>query len=413
VNEFIFNFWDVLGEMSPYLLFGFLVAGVLSICISPVFIEQHLGSNSIGSIIKASLFGVPLPLCSCGVIPVSASLRNHGASKGATTAFLISTPQTGIDSIMVTLSLLGPVFAVFRPILAFISGIAGGVLVNFIDDKKGSSGSKVDKCHGECCQGKGEKGIIYRIFHYGFIVLPKDLAGSLLIGLIIAAAISSLVPKDLFTGIWSIGIQTKLLVMLLGIPVYVCATASVPIAWSLLAIGISPGAALIFLMTGPATNAATLFTMGKVLGKKATLVYLITVAVTALVGGIVLDKIYLFSGYTSSDSPMWMLPESIKSLSAVLLISLMIYIIVSSKLSKNKERIKKEEVGTLKLNVSGMTCAHCVQLLEAELLGINGIDSVSADIKQKELIIRGSAINIDMVCERIDWLGYTVLNRNK
>ena len=405
LNEFILNFWNVLGEMSPYLLFGFFVAGVLSICVSPAFIEQHLGKNSIGSIIKASLFGVPLPLCSCGVIPVSASLRNHGASKGATTAFLISTPQTGIDSIMVTLSLLGPVFAVFRPILAFLSGIIGGVFVNITDNETERDGPKVEKCHGECCSGKDEKNVLYRIFHYGFIVLPKDLAKSLLIGLIIAAAISSLMPKDFFTGIWSTGIQTKLLIMLLGIPVYVCATASVPIAWSLLAIGISPGAALIFLMTGPATNAATLFTMWKILGRKATVVYLITVAVTALIGGIILDKIYLFSGYAASKSPMWMLPESIKSLSAVLLIGLMVYVIISSKFSIKHD--EKQAEG-LKLHVSGMTCSHCAKLVTDELSAMQGIDSVLVNIKKNEVIINGKDINIDMVCKKIDKLGYSV-----
>ena len=348
-----------------------------------------------------------MPLCSCGVIPVSASLRNHGASKGATTAFLISTPQTGIDSIMVTLSLLGPVFAVFRPILAFISGIVGGVFVNLADDKNGVFNSKVDKCHGECCSDKGNKKLIYRIFHYGFIVLPRDLAGSLIVGLIIAAAISSLVPKDLFTGVWSTGIQTKLLVMLLGIPVYVCATASVPIAWSLLAIGISPGAALIFLMTGPATNAATLITMVKILGKKATFIYLFTVAATALIGGIILDKIYLFSDYTSSSSPMWMLPESIKSLSAVFLIGLMGYIVIYSKLSK-KQGIEEPDEGLI-LNVSGMTCSHCAKLLTDELSAMPGIDLVQVNIKKREVIIKGKDVNKDMVCKRIDQLGYSVL----
>ncbi|MCD6460551.1 SO_0444 family Cu/Zn efflux transporter [bacterium] len=412
INVLFLNFWDVLGEMSPYLLFGFFVAGLLSVCISPVFIQTHLGRNSIGSIIKASLFGVPLPLCSCGVIPVSVSLRKHGASKGATTAFLISTPQTGVDSILVTLSLLGPVFALFRPILAFVSGIIGGVFVNLTDKENGYLDLKVDKCNAQCCAGKGEKSLINRIFHYGFIVLPKDLAGSLLVGLIIAAAISSLLPKDLFTGMWSTGIQTKLLVMLLGIPLYVCATASVPIAWSLLAIGISPGAALIFLMTGPATNAATLVTMWKVIGKKATVIYLLTVALTALAGGIILDKIYSFTGYATAETTMWMMPDSVKSLSAAILISLMVYLFISNKMSNKKEHIGEKKDDGLRLNVSGMTCSHCAQLIKNELFSIDAVDSVTVNIDKKEVVITGKNINLDMVCEKINELGYSAVKKN-
>ncbi len=132
-REILLKTWETLVEMSPFLLFGFLVAGILYVFIRPELVERHLGGRGILQVVKASLLGVPLPLCSCGVIPVSASLRRHGAGRGATTSFLISTPQTGVDSIMVTLSLLGPVFAIFRPLFAFVSGIFGGAVVNAFD----------------------------------------------------------------------------------------------------------------------------------------------------------------------------------------------------------------------------------------------------------------------------------------
>jgi uncharacterized membrane protein YraQ (UPF0718 family) len=131
--KFMHEFWEVLGEMAPYLLFGFLVAGILSVYISQKFVERHLGGRGFWAVLKASLFGIPLPLCSCGVIPVAASLRKQGAGKGAVTSFLISTPQTGVDSILVTLSLLGPVYAIFRPVASFIKGVIGGMAVSIFD----------------------------------------------------------------------------------------------------------------------------------------------------------------------------------------------------------------------------------------------------------------------------------------
>jgi hypothetical protein len=281
------DFWATVGQMSPYLLFGFAVAGVLKVLIPTSFVQRHLAGKGIWPIIKSSLFGVPLPLCSCGVIPVAMSLRKRGANPGATVAFLLSTPQTGVDSILVTLSLLGPVFMVARPVIALITGIIGGVAVDLFGketppppESRDDEDSIVDKNR------------LMIGFRHAFIELPRDIGTAMFVGLLIAAVISVVVPDDFFADKIGTGIGAMLLMMLIGIPVYVCATASVPIAVALIAKGLTPGAALVFLMTGPATNAAAFVTIWKVLGRRTAIIYLLTVAVCALAAGLSLDAMF-------------------------------------------------------------------------------------------------------------------------
>ena len=178
------DFWEVVGEMSPYLLLGFGLAGVLFVLISPRVVERHLGGRGIWPVFKASLFGVPLPLCSCGVIPVSASLRRHGASKAATIAFLLSTPQTGVDSIAVTYGLLGPVFAIFRPIAALVTGFVGGGLVQILgepNETDTANESATDTCTEVCCADRSARGVLSRVLRYGLVTLPRDIGAALLL----------------------------------------------------------------------------------------------------------------------------------------------------------------------------------------------------------------------------------------
>ncbi|MBN2181910.1 MAG: SO_0444 family Cu/Zn efflux transporter [Sedimentisphaerales bacterium] len=292
VKSLIMDFWATVAEMSPYLLFGFFVAGALSVLVSQAFVEKHLGGRGVLPLLKASIFGVPLPLCSCGVIPVSMSLHKHGASKGSTIAFLLSTPQTGVDSIFVTYSLLGPVFAVFRPIAALITGIAGGTFVDIFEKTKNPEEHQREKCTDECCNGDKKNGKIIRGLKYGFITLPRDIGKPMLIGLFIAGVISAIRPDDLFAEkLLGTGFFAMVVMMLLGIPIYVCATASVPVAAALIMKGLTPGAALVFLMTGPATNAASFTTIWKVLGRRTAIIYLLTTMVCALAAGLLLDAI--------------------------------------------------------------------------------------------------------------------------
>ncbi len=292
VGTIIVESWLVFGQMAPYLLFGFLAAGVLSVMISPEWVGRHLGRPGIGPVLKASLFGVPLPLCSCSVIPVSVSMRRHGASRAATTAFLLSTPQTGADSIAVTYALLGPVFAVFRPLTALLTGLVGGGLVQALGEsgrEKAADESLSPACSEACCEGNERANYLTRILGYGLVTLPRDIGLALLVGVLIAGSMAALVPQDHLAAYIGGGVLSILLMMAAGVPVYVCATASVPIAAGLMHMGGSPGAALAFLIAGPATNAASFTTVWKVLGRRTAVLYLLTVGGSALGFGLLLD----------------------------------------------------------------------------------------------------------------------------
>ena len=331
-KKIIIDFWATVAEMSPYLLFGFLVAGILSVLISQRVVEKHLGGKGIWPLVKASLFGVPLPLCSCGVIPVSMSLHKHGASKASAISFLLSTPQTGADSIFVTLSLLGPLFAVFRPVAAFITGIIGGSLINVFDKEQEKKGQKPQERTEQCCRGNQNKKIV-RGLKYGFVTLPRDIGRAMLVGLAIAAVISALIPDGYFAEKLGTGIFAMVVMMFLGIPVYVCATASVPVAAALILKGLTPGAAIVFLMTGPATNAASFVTIWKTLGSRTAITYLFTVAGCALLSGILLDYIAAGLDFEVATRPATMLPSAIKYASAIVLIT----ILAVGAISKKKE----------------------------------------------------------------------------
>jgi uncharacterized membrane protein YraQ (UPF0718 family) len=291
--------WQVVLEMAPYLLFGFALAGLMSICISPEWTERHLGGRGLGPVVKATLLGMPLPLCSCSVIPVVASMRRHGASRAAATSFLLSTPQTGVDSIAVTYALLGLPFAVFRPIAAVVTGVLGGVLVLVFGQGKSAPADVPPVCTDACCSGERSRPAWLRALHYGFVTLPRDLAWPLLAGVAIAGAIAATVPADSLHKHLGGGVLSILMMMAVGIPLYVCATASVPIAVGLIRLGASPGAALAFLIVGASTNPAAVATVWRVLGRRTTVIYLVTVAIAALVCGLALDGLFTWLGHWS------------------------------------------------------------------------------------------------------------------
>jgi len=467
-KEFLLVFWGTIKEMSPFLLFGFLVAGILAVFFESEFIERHLGGRGIRQVFNAALFGVPLPLCSCGVIPVAASLKKHGAGSGATASFLISTPQTGIDSIMVTLSLLGPVFAVFRPIVAFVSGILGGVLVNllgdeppeeeidegalckndcFVDGTFGGEDTRSQTSHDHEAAASVEAGGTTMItdslmmegenddlggnafaavpvtdsfstkssrtmkrvrfaLKYGFFTLPKDINKTLIVGIVVAAGISALVPDDYFSGVLGTGLLSMLVMMAVGIPIYVCATASVPIAAALMMKGISPGAALVFLMTGPATNAATISTIWKIMGKRSAVIYLATVAVSALAAGAVLNEI-LGTGYTTGlSTKMWMIPGWLGTASAIALVAVLAG--TFSKPTKVGSVEMKEGLKKLVIRINGMTCEHCAMSIRRALLETKGIESAEVDAKEARAIVTGGDFDFEAIKFSIESLGYGV-----
>ena len=339
IRFIIIDFWNTATEMSPYLLFGFFVAGILSVLVSQSLVEKHLGGRGLWPLLKASLFGIPLPLCSCGVIPVSISLHKHGASKGSTISFLLSTPQTGVDSIFVTLSLLGPVFAIFRPLVALITGILGGTLADVFNRDKKYAYQSPTECTDECCIKGNKISNIIRGLKYGFVTLPRDIGKAMLVGLVIAALISAVTPDDLYAEkLLGTGFFAMLVMMFLGIPVYVCATASVPVAAALILKGLTPGAALVFLITGPATNAAAFTTIWKALGRKTAIVYLCTVVVSALGAGLLLDMMFPNLGPSVRTHLHHMEPSALGHISAVVLLAVLGYAILSKSKGTSNEQ---------------------------------------------------------------------------
>ncbi|MEW6358919.1 MAG: permease [Planctomycetota bacterium] len=400
------EFWKVLCIMAPYLLFGFLMAGVLSVLISPEFVETHLGGAGLLPVAKASLFGVPLPLCSCSVIPVSASLRNHGASRGATTAFLLSTPQTGVDSILVTYGLLGPVFAIFRPIAAFLTGLIGGALVDvFVTEGKADEKETDGRERGCCAEEEG--GRIRRAMEYGFITLPREIGPDLLVGLAIAGLISVLVPQDTLGRLLGGGIGTMILMMLFGIPIYVCASASVPIAAALIAKGVSPGAALVFLVTGPATNAAAIITIRKIMGWRTLVIYLLTVAGTALAWGLLLDRIFTLDVVPSVPHIHEMAPGWFNIACALALLGIL-GLAVWKRFSSPAPAPPPDAPETVTLAIKGMTCDHCAETVRRALLGCKGVTSAVVNHKAGQAIVGGEAFDADSLRRAVEQAGYKV-----
>ncbi|PLX99239.1 MAG: hypothetical protein C0623_10040 [Desulfuromonas sp.] len=293
--------WEILKDAAPYVLFGFFAAGILKALIPEQFVSKHLGHNGTGSVFKASLFGIPLPLCSCGVIPVAIGLRKQGASKGATASFLVSVPETGVDSVAITWALLDPLMTVVRPVAAFFTAMATGILINLIPEKKEAERLiEVDNCG---CSDSSEHDksshpqstLVQRFkegLKYAFSDLLKDIGGWLMLGIAIAGVISYYVPDDFFAKYMGGEFSSLLIMLVVGIPLYICASASTPIAAAMILKGLSPGAALVFLLAGPATNAATMTVIAKHLGKAATVIYVAVIAVSSLVIGWIVNRLY-------------------------------------------------------------------------------------------------------------------------
>jgi len=402
------EFWGVLSEMAPYLLFGLLAAGVLSVLVSARLVERHLGGGGFWPVVKAAVLGVPMPLCSCGVIPVAASLRRHGASPGATTAFLIATPQDGVDSILVTFSLLGPVFAIFRPLAALASGILGGGLVAALSGRAAKP-APAPAPRSEAQERQRPRGRVMRILAYGFGDLPRDIGKPLLAGLAVAALISALVPDDFFAPYLGGGVLAMLIMMAVGIPVYVCATASVPLAAALVVkAGVSPGAALVFLMTGPATNAATIATVWKVMGPRNAVVYLLTVAASALAAGLTLDYLLNVEAVSAAPGMPWMIPAWAKSASAAALLAVLAWGVLGPRLAKRRAPGPQEQAQSEQFQVGGMTCTHCAATVRRALAECAGVSAAEVDLTTGRATVTGRELDAERLRSAVEEVGYTL-----
>jgi uncharacterized membrane protein YraQ (UPF0718 family) len=311
-HDVIYSSWDMLQQASIYILFGLLIGGMLKMFLSPAYVAAQLGNGRFSSVFKAALLGIPIPLCSCGVLPAATSLKKQGANNGATTAFLISTPESGVDSISITWALLDPIMTIARPISAFISAFVAGSAENFFNPPDKSKQPLPDLscpidncCDGQNCppeEHKHHHGLVEKLrigIKYAAIDIWADLAGWFFVGILLAGLISVLVPDALISRYLGGGLSSMLLMLTFGIPLYICATASTPVAAAFIMKGVSPGTALVFLLVGPATNITSLSVLIGLLGKRATALYLLSIAVVSVLCGLLVDIIYFSFGISA------------------------------------------------------------------------------------------------------------------
>ena len=301
LSNWLFSVWMVIESSSIWLLLGFFLAGAIKVFVPEGAIEKHLRGGGLPAVLKASAIGVPLPLCSCSVIPVATALRKQGASRGATASFLVSTPEIGVDSFLLSSALLSFPFACVRALAAFVSAFTIGVLVDLFPETESSTPEKKPHCAHEQSEKAEEppKGVvrqILRAFHYGYGELLDDISRSLLVGILLAGLIAALVPVGFFAESGISGMKAMLLMLVISLPLYVCATSSTPMAGTLLAKGMDPGAVLVFLLVGPATNLATMMIVKKQLGTRALYFYLGGIGIVSMFFG------YFASGFLLAGS---------------------------------------------------------------------------------------------------------------
>ncbi|RPJ16935.1 MAG: permease [Desulfobacteraceae bacterium] len=333
--------WHMFLESSIYMLFGFFCAGLIYAYVKTEMIGKYLGKGKIRSVFLSALIGVPMPLCSCGVVPAAAGLKKQGANNGATLSFLISTPETGVDSIPLTYALMDPLMAVIRPVVAFISAVTAGLFENFTDKKISSEQpASQTQVTGFCSitpkssRQKSNYITSSKIFaglKYAFIDLLGDIGKWFLAGIFIAGLISYYMPDNLIESYLGNNFLAMIVMLITGIPMYVCATSSTPIAAALILKGLNPGAALVFLLAGPATNIASLSMVYKLLGKKALMIYLFSISACAILFGFVTDFLYNWlsiSAKASTGTASELIPMQVELVAAIILSILLVNAII-------------------------------------------------------------------------------------
>ncbi|HJH29247.1 MAG TPA: permease [Methanosarcinaceae archaeon] len=343
--------WEIFTEAAPYLFLGFGIAGLLHALIPDEKIVSYLGASAgkVRSVINAAIAGVPLPLCSCGVVPTAISLQKRGATKGATVSFLISTPETGVDSIAVTYALLDPIMTIFRPIATLVTAISAGIMENLLTKENinaqthhlplnsqtiplatVSEDEDVScSCGGACStsapHGQSLSQRIYGSLKYAYVELLGDISKWLTVGIVIAGIVSYAIPESFILSYLGGGVGSMLVMLVIGIPLYICATASTPLAAALIAKGMSPGTAFVFLLAGPATNSATITMVIKFLGKRSAAIYLASIGTFSIAFGLLLDFIYVKMGIEATSivgHASEILPDDVKTLFAILMLPL-------------------------------------------------------------------------------------------
>ncbi len=453
IESFFSSFLVIINGMSPYLLLGFLIAGILHVFVPKKFYKKYLSNDNKLSVVYAALLGIPLPLCSCGVIPTAIGLKNEKASKGAVASFLIATPQTGIDSILATFSLMGLGFAIIRPVAALITGICGGLLINkFANDRiyNTQSDNKNYTCNidDQIIAKKRIRRVfdkIYGVLKYSYFDMIQDIGLRLFIGLLLAALISVVVPDEFFLEFSSWTILQMIVVLVIAVPMYICSTGSIPIAAALIMKGLSPGAALVMLMAGPAVNIASILVVKKSLGAKFTIIYLSTIVVGAMLFGLLVNvypapfdinaimsansmcntEMSCCNTTCATDTCIDMHTSIFRIICSTLLMMLIIYALAKKYLSKIFKYCFAYSIGHKKsdnhlsstnetkntnniiiYDVEGMHCNHCKRALEEAIMKVKEVNQAEANVVAKTLMINGSPKEED-IQDAVNNAGFT------
>ena len=402
MEEFFKSLLMVTAEMSPYLLLGFLIAGILHVFVPGRFYTKYLSRNNRFSVLFAALLGVPLPLCSCGVIPTAIGLKNEKASNGAVASFLIATPQTGIDSILATFSVLGLGFAVIRPVAALVTGVCGGFLVNHLVGDNEDAGVMESSCKVE----RGSK--VWRVLRYAYFEMIQNIGLRLLIGLILAAVINVAVPDEFFLNFGSNPLLQMLVILVVAVPMYICSTGSIPVAAALIMKGLSPGAALVMLMAGPAVNLASILVVRKALGRKFTAIYVLVIVVFSILFGFLVNAIGIsipaMSAHDAHSAMHASGPGTFKILCTILL-TLFILFALSMKLFSRFAHTEADP-DTDVYSVEGMHCSHCEAAVIRAVEALEGVDSAKASASRNTLTIKGTAAESE-ISAAVEKAGYS------
>ncbi len=463
---FLSSLWAIVLDMAPYLLLGFFIAGLLYAFVPQTLIAKHMARPGFRSVLNATLLGIPLPLCSCGVIPTTVGLRRAGVSRGACTSFLISTPQTGVDSILATYSVLGLPFAIVRPIAALVTGVFGGIATDRLFSKEENAAPIAvaddavveakcecgchdddddDCCCGDDCHcheghGHGFVAKMKKALGYAFGELLEDVGKWLAVGLLIAAIITVAVPDNFFDALKDYPFVNMLIVLLIAIPMYVCATGSIPIALSLMMKGLTPGAALVLLMAGPAINSASMLVINKAFGKKQMTIYITSIVIGAILFGLGIDYLlphewFAVTGAHTMDACCHAEEETswFATGCSVLFLALLARALwhtlgghhhhqtpSNSPTGGGHTRTEATALDTplvgeperVVISIEGMNCSHCAKNAQGAIEAVAGVKSAVVDHIAKTAIItanEGCSLDLAAIKKAVADAGYEVV----
>lgn len=414
--DYVNAFVSMLNSMSPYLLLGFFIAGLLHAFVPSAIYSRYLAGTGLRSVVTAAAFGIPLPLCSCGVLPTAVALRRSGASRASSTAFLIATPQTGVDSIAATFSMMGLPFAILRPVAALVTSLIGGLAVGHWE-RKGALDDRVEEGNYEFSElPKGFWNKVLETFKYGFFDMMQSIGRWLLIGLVVATLITVLLSDDFFSAYARWPLLNMFIIVLVAVPMYVCATGSIPIAAALMLKGMSPGCALVLLMAGPAANVASMFVVNNAFGRKATVVYLLSIIGGAIGFGVLVDYWPGLRGMFTAALPCHVMHHGMHGaswLNTVCSVALlgMIVVAMGAKYWKSYQIKQNKTTAMKEFKVKGMMCAHCKANVEKGLAALPGVEKVTVDLAKGTALVEGS-IPDQLIIDCIEDLGYEVVRNS-